>query len=124
MTASYGKLFSDCCRGGGGRILNSTRRNLDWAGPGLNVLQGIVADVHFGAGSEPFWQRIFRVIRNSTELNAALLFLRFSFITFSSLLFLFKLVFCSFFLFANFAHFVGVSWSAFLSSCSFSLRHS
>lgn len=104
----------------GGELLNSTQGNLDWAGPGLDVLQGIVADAHFGAGSEP----IFRVIRNSTKLNAALLFLRFSFFTFSSLRFLFKFVFCFIFLFANFAHFVGVSWASLLSSCSFSLRHS
>lgn len=68
----------------GGELLNSTQGNLDWAGSGLDVLQGIVADAHFGAGSEPFWQRTFRVIRNSTKLNAALLFFFYFFLfTFS-----------------------------------------
>lgn len=80
----------------------------------MELLQGIVADAHFGAESEPFWQRFSRVIRNSTKLIAALLFFRFT--LFFSYFFpsFFKFCFCFLLLFAHFAHFVGVSWASLL----------
>lgn len=92
----------------GGELLNSTRGNLELGRArtgGVELLQGIVADAHFGAGSEPFWQRFLRVIRNSTKLIAALLFFSlyaFLFLLFSFLHFLFK--FCVLF-FASFCAF-------------------